>query len=178
MGPQLVLQLSTAWQSWIFAASERKVIEDADRCELQASGSGAILRLTSLLGDRRTHQPRHIVVALRQTDRQTADTYLDWCGRNIVSAAAVTGEMKCVTVVLNGGRPWGVRLHATTETSSHTDNSSQTDQHHHQQQQQQRVTVAKVKLHYHPLNCCYHYRNKLCLVHLNWYDTIQYEKRV
>jgi len=46
-------------------------------------------------------------------------------------------------VVLDGGRPWGVRLQAD---NTQLDNStqSQTDQLQQQQQQQQHVTVAKV----------------------------------
>ena len=49
-------------------------------------------------------------------------------------------------VVLDGGRPWGVRIHSAAASDTHVDDYSQAIQ---RQQQQQRVTVAKVRLHHH-----------------------------
>jgi len=52
-------------------------------------------------------------------------------------------------VELDGGRPWGVRLHAATlsDTDRPSDNCLQSYQ--QQQQPQQHVTVAKVSRYHH-----------------------------
>ena len=51
-------------------------------------------------------------------------------------------------LVLDGGKPWGVRLHAATapQTDRRSDNCSVSPS--QQQQQQQHATVAKVRLHH------------------------------
>jgi len=66
-------------------------------------------------------------------------------GKSASSVSSVSGSLMAeYVVVLDGGRPWGVRLQTDTLPLPTSNNLSQSGQ-SEQQQQQQRVTVAKVK---------------------------------